>query len=265
MEAALAVLDRSSGTVVAEVGSATVTWGDVADSIRSMPPIVGSVPFQQLYQRAAAQVMQVQALALLATQSGLDKDPIVQRRLKNAADQALAGEYMRRSLAPNITDKALRAVYDGAVAGKPGPEEVDARIIMVDSEDEATALIQRLQKGADFPQLARESSKDGTAENDGELGYARLDMLAPEIGSVVFALAPGQMTAFPVRSGNSWFILKVESRRQPPPPSFEVARTPLEQDVIHAGVPELRRMALQAVAIRYYGLAGKKQPVETPK
>ena len=265
LTAALAELDRSRTTIVAEVGSRAVTWGDIADAIRAMPRIVSTIPFQQLYQSAAVQVMQQKALALRAEAAGLEKDPLVQRRLKNATDEALANEILRRSLAPNITEPALRGVYDGVIAGKPGPDEVRPRIIMVDTRDEATALIQRLQDGGDFAALARQFSKDGTAANGGDLGYIRLDLLAPEIGAVAFALGIGQMTSFPVRSGNLWCIIRVDSRRQVSAPSFEEARAALEQDVIHAGVPELKRLALKDAAVTYYGLAGKKPPPQRPQ
>ena len=265
LNAALTELDRSAATVVAEVNERPVTWGDVADTIRAMPTIVSAIPFQQLYQNATVQVMQQKALVQIGETTGLDKDRVVQRRMKNAAEQVMASEVLRRSLAPNITDQALRAVYDGVIAGKPGADEVQARIIMVDTKEEAIGLIQQLQVGGDFSALARRLSKDGTASSGGELGYAKLDMLAPEIGSVMFALAPGQMTAFPVRSSNSWFIIKIEGRRQPPTPSFAEARPALERDIIHAGMPELMRMALQPATVKYHGLAGKKQTDEPPK
>jgi peptidyl-prolyl cis-trans isomerase C len=264
LQALTAELDRSAGTIVAEIGPRLVTWGDVANAIRAMPPIAGGVPFPALYQRVAMQLMQQQALALRGQTSGLDKDPVVQRRMQNAADDALATEVLRRSLAPNLTDKALRETYAALVAGKPAPEEVQARVIMVDTQDEAVGLIHRIQAGAEFATLAREFSKDGTARNGGDLGYARLDMIGPELGSVMFALAPGQMTAYPVRSQNAWFILRVESRRQPPAPTFEAARGALEQDIIHAGAPELMRVALKAAPVTYYGLAGKQATAGKP-
>ncbi|MDR3532126.1 MAG: peptidylprolyl isomerase [Rhodopila sp.] len=264
LHAALAELDRSAATVVAEVGPHIITWGDVADAIRAMPPIVAGLPFPALYQRAVMQLMQQEALALRGQTAGLDKDPVVQRLMRNAADQAMASEVLRRSLAPNLTDKALHETYNALVAGKPAPDEVRARVIMVDTQDEATALIQRLQTGADFAALARDFSKDGTAQDGGDLGYARLDTLSPEIGSVIFALAPGQTTAFPVRSHNEWFILRVDGRRQLPAPTFDAARSALEQDIIHAGTPELMREALMAAPVTYHGLTGKKATGEQP-
>ena len=264
LQAALAELDRSAATVVAQVGTHTITWGDVADGIRAMPSIVGNIPFPQVYQRAAMQLIQQEALVLRGQSAGLEKDPVVRRRMQNAADEAMATEVLRRSLAPNLTDKALRETYNALVAGKPAPEEVEARLIMVDSQEQANTLIQRLQGGADFSALARDFSKDGTAADGGELGYVRLDMLAPEIGSVMFALAPGQTTAYPIRSHNAWFIVRIEGRRQPQAPAFEAARAALEQDIIHAGAPELMREAIKGAPITYFGLTGKKAPDAKP-
>jgi peptidyl-prolyl cis-trans isomerase C len=264
LQAAVAELERSADTVVAEVGPRKITWGDIADAIRAMPAIVGGVAFPALYQRAAMALMQQEAMALHGQTSGLDKDPVVQRRLRNAADQAMATEVLRRSLAPNLTEKALRETYVALVANKPAPEEVQARLIMVDTLEEATGLIKRLQDGASFAALANDFSKDGTAGNGGDLGYARLDMLSPEVGSVIFAMAPGQITAYPVKSQNKWFILRVEGRRQPPAPTFEAARGPLEQDVIHAGAPLLMQTALKAAPVAYYGPTGKKPADKAP-
>lgn len=249
-------LDRSAGTVVAEVGPHAVTWGDIADVIRSMPPIAGGVPFPVLYQRAATQALEQEALALRGETTGLDKDPVVRRRMRNASDQALATEVIRRSLAPNLTEQALHATYEALVANKPAPEEVDIRLIMVNTKAEATALIGQLHSGAKFAELATKYSKDGTAPNGGELGYARQDVLSPEIGAVAFAMAPGQTTEYPVRSGSAWFIIRVESRRQPTAPTFEAARGPLEQDIIHAGAPFLMQQALKAAPVKFHGAAG---------
>jgi peptidyl-prolyl cis-trans isomerase C len=260
LQAALAELDRSADTVVAEVGPHTITWGNIADSIRAMPPIVGNVPFPALYQRVATQLVEQEALVLRGERAGLDKDPAVRRRQQNAADQALAADVLRRSLAPNLTDQALRETYNTLVAHKPGPEEVRARIIVVESREQADGLIQRLAKGADFAGLAREFSNDGTAADGGDLGYVRLDMVSPEIGSVMFALAPGQATAYPVKSHNLWFIVRVEARRQPPAPTFEAARGALQQDVGHAGAAEVMREAVKLAPVTYYGLTGRQAP-----
>jgi peptidyl-prolyl cis-trans isomerase C len=249
-------LDRLPDTVVADVGPHAVTWGHISDLIRSMPPVAGGMSYPALYQRAVTQLIQQEALVLRAEAIELQEDPAVQRRMRTAAEQALANEMLRRSLMPNLTDRAVRSTYETLVANKPGPDEVRARVILVETQAEATTLIARLQQGADFADLAKAYSKDGTAANGGDLAFARLDMLSPEIGAVMFALAPGQVTQYPVRVRNGWFIIRVEERRQPAPPSFEDARGALEQDIVRAGAPVLMQEALKAAPVHYHGMAG---------
>lgn len=259
LSAELTELDRTPGTVVAEVGNRTVTWADIADVIRSWPTVVAGAPFQQLYQAAAMQMMQERALAIRAEKVGLDKDPQTERRVRNAIDDALSQELLRRSLAANVAPKALKAVYDGVVAGKPGPEQAHVHIIVTDTAPEASDLIYRLGQGASFDETARAMSKDGTASNGGDLGFVTVDQLSPEVGAVAFSLAVGQTTAYPVKSGNHWFIVRVDERRQAGTPSFKDAEVALQRDVMHAGVDALRAQALKAVPVSYYGLAGKRE------
>ncbi|HQT76381.1 MAG TPA: peptidylprolyl isomerase [Rhodopila sp.] len=263
LDAALAELDRSADTIAAEVGSRAITWADVADRIRAMPEVVSAIAFPDLYKQAALQLMHEAALAAYGRSLHIDKDAATRRRLAVAIDKALADEVLRRSLAPNVSDQSLHQLYNAYVANKPGPDEVRARLIMVDTQDKADELIKRLQAGASFADLARAFSQDGTARNGGDLGFARLDMLTPELGAVMFALAPGQMTQYPVRSNNRWFIIRVEERRQPPAPAFDAIKRVLERDVIRAGVPQLLQAAEKVTPVRYYGLTGK-EPAASP-
>jgi parvulin-like peptidyl-prolyl isomerase len=68
------------------------------------------------------------------------------------------------------------------------------------------------------------------------------------------------MTQYPIKTHNGWIILRVEGRRQPLAPTFDAARSALEQDIIHAGAPELMREALKTAPVSYYGMVGKKTP-----
>jgi len=260
LQAEVAELERSPNTIAAEVGGYAVTWGDVADAIRQLPPTLAGVPYATLYQNVTLRLAQEEAVVLLGLKEHLDKDPFVQRRMHWAANQAFADAVLRKAIAPKITDQALHDVYDKLIAGKPGPEEVQARVIMVTTRADATSLIQQLQAGADFATLARQFSKDGSAQNGGDLGYARLDMLDQALGAVMFALSPGQTTAYPVEVNNRYFIIRVEGRRQPPPPAFDQVRGALEQDILHVGIPELMQAALKTAQVKYFGVAGKPVP-----
>jgi peptidyl-prolyl cis-trans isomerase C len=247
----LAALAHSPDLVVADVGADTVTWGDIADSLHAMPRVVLGIPFEQLYQTATLQVMARKALAQVAASHGVDNEAAVARRMRSAAEDVLASEYLRRSLQPAVSDEALRPVYEREVAPKIIVDEVRARIIMVTSSEEACGLIAQLDAGADFGELAMKYSKDGTAPQGGDLGFVRLQALAPELGAVIFALAPGQIARYPVRSGAWWFVVRVEGRNQKGAPAFAQAREDLGRDVMNARIPELKLAAMREVDVKF--------------
>ena len=93
-------------------------------------------------------------------------------------------------------------------------------------------------------------SKAPNASHGGDLGYASFDALAPEIAPVIFALSPGQVSPYPVRSPAGWFVIRVEGRRQRGTPTFDEARPGLErgleaeaaESTIHAVLSHIKVM-----------------------
>lgn len=250
--------EKSAGTVVAEVDGRAVTLGDVGDAIKELPANLAARPFADLFPSVLAKLVRQQALVIRAHQQGLDEDPAVQRKVKAAADQALANELLHHEIARTITEQALLDRYNKDIAGKPGPEEAHVRVIMTPTREAATALIAELRSGADFATVAKRSSQDTTASIGGDLGYVQLGGLNAEVGAVAFSLQPGQFTPFPVSSAGAWFIVKVEDRRQLGTPTFAAVRDRLEQTMLREGVPDVVTKALAGVTVREYNMSGKE-------
>ena len=220
-----------------------ITKGDIADSLRAMPVSLASLGYKALFTRAMDELLRQRLAAASAQTVGIDKDPKVLRHEKSAMERVLAEAWVDREADAAVTDKALRTRYDRDIAGKPGPEEVRARVILVATEAEARDLIARLQAGADFADLARQYSKDMSANEGGDIGYAPLSALSGEVGAVLFAMSPGQVTAYPVRSLPGYFVLRVEGRRQRATPTFEEARATLASELRReAGAEALRAL-----------------------
>lgn len=250
-------LERGASVVVAEVDGRAITLGNISDAIRDLPPSQAALPFDAVYPGIVERLIREQALVIRAQRNGLDDDATVRRRIKAATDHTLANELLHRAIAPNITEAMLLDRYNRDIVGKPGPEQVHGRAIMVATEKEGRDLIKELQAGADFATVARRASKDTTAATGGDLQFMQLEDLTPEIGAVLFALQPGQMTAYPVRSGAAWFILKTEERRALPAPTFSASRERIRQVLLREGVAAVVREALSGVVAREYSIVGK--------
>jgi peptidyl-prolyl cis-trans isomerase C len=249
---------KSANSIVAEVDGRAVTLGDVQDAIAELPATVRSLPFADLFPRVQERLVRQQALVIRAQRQALDEDPAVRRQAKAASERVLANALLEAEVSRSITEAALLERYNKDVAGKPGPEEVHVRVIMMPTEQEAIDIIGELRGGADFAALAKRSSADISASAGGDVGFVARDKLTPEIGAVVFSMQPGQFTPFPVRSVGSWFVLKVEARRRQSTPAFSVAREDLRQAMLREGVQVVANAAMANVTIRVFDFTGKE-------
>jgi peptidyl-prolyl cis-trans isomerase C len=242
--------------IVAKVNGQVIHLSDVQMAARDLPPNARGLPAPTLYPMLIDQMIDGKALAIEAHAAGLDKDPAVQRQIEAATERVLQTAMLTKAVGPTITDDALRARYQADVAGKPGEEEVHARHILVDNEDLAKKIIAELKKGADFAALAKQYSKDPSADHNGDLGFFRKDEMVPEFSAVAFALKPGQISDTPVHTQFGWHVIQVLERRQAPPPTFEQARDELRQKAIREGIQQALAVARTKVTVEKFNLDG---------
>jgi len=134
-------------------------------------------------------------------------------------------EMMRSQL---ISEK----VFEKVVPPPPATvEQVHARHILVKTEEEARQVLERLKKGEDFAQLARELSTDPTTKDKGgDLGFfpRGLSFMPPEVEEAAFSLEPGQISGV-VKSYFGYHIIQVLEKDPAHPLSPEMQRAYKEQ------------------------------------
>lgn len=128
-----------------------------------------------------------------------------------------------------VTDEAMRKVYDEAAKAQKPEEEAHARHILVVGEDEAKAVVKRLEAGEDFVKVATEVSKDPGSPG-GDLGWFTRDKMVKEFSDAAFALEKGKLSA-PVKSQFGWHVIRLEDKRTKPFPAFEQVKDQIERYV----------------------------------
>lgn len=244
--------------VVATVGGQPIHQSEVDDEVRVLPGGSGAASFAQLYIVALRRVIEREALLIRARADDLATNPEILRHMQEAADRVLENAYLQYATAARVTESMLLERYQAEVAGKPGPEEVRARVILVPTEAEAKDIIVRLRAGADFATFAKQSSKDVSAAKGGDLGFMQRDALNPEVGAVVFSLLPGQISPYPVKTPVGWFVLKTEARRSAPTPTFEEVRSRLLAECQRDALGAVVQAALRQAPVQYL-TAGSQQ------
>jgi len=201
----------------------------------TLPPEVGGVPAEQLMQGITEQLVSETALYQKALEEGLDESKEMKNRLAAIRRSALAEAYLTLQLEKRITDASLREQYDAMTKDFEGDKEVNARHILVKTEDEAKALVAQLEKGEDFATLAAEKSTGPSGPNGGSLGWFGKDAMVAPFAEAAFSMEKGGVSA-PVQTQFGWHVIKVEDIRMTEPPAYE------------ALAPRMRAEASQGVA-----------------
>jgi len=140
-----------------------------------------------------------------------------------------------------ITDAAVQAEYDRFVAANGG-KEFRARHILVESEDEAKAIIKSIKGGADFEDTAKRQSKDpGSGANGGDLDWAAAASYVTEFSEAMVKLDKGQMTETPVKSQFGWHVIRVDDVRQAQLPQLAELKPQILQQMQQQQLSEYQR------------------------
>ena len=217
----------ASDPVIARVNGVDIKQSDLAlaeeDVGADMQAASPEAKREHLISYLADIIMVTQA----ADKKNLADNPDFKRRLAFLRNKLMMGFQLQQEAKTALTDEALRQTYDEAVKSMSGQEEVRARHILVESEDEAKAILEQLKGGADFATVAKEKSKDPGAAEGGDLGYFTKDQMVPEFADVAFKMYPGQLSN-PVKTQFGWHVIKVEDKRTRQPPEFEKVKDQIE-------------------------------------
>ena len=129
------------------------------------------------------------------------------------------------------TEAEARAEYDKVKAQASGTE-YRARHILVEKEEDAKKLIADIKGGAKFEDVAKANSKDpGSAENGGDLDFAKPETYVPEFGQAMAKLKKGEMTDTPVKTQFGFHIIKLEETRDAQFPAFDEVKDQLTKSL----------------------------------
>ena len=232
--------------VVARVNGMDILRSEVFALAETLPPQYQQ-QLLQIYPLLVQRLVDFTLANEAGRAAGLAEDDEVKRRLDRLTDQVIREVWIEREVEARITDEAMQASYAAYVAANPPVKEQQARHILVETEEDARAVIGELDGGADFAELAKERSTGPSGPRGGDLGYFTDEQMVPEFSAAASALEPGQYSKDPVQTQFGWHVIKVEDRRDTQPPSFEEIepqlRNELRRDNVESVLTGLREGA----------------------
>ena len=124
-------------------------------------------------------------------------------------------------------EETLRSFYDDNKEIFTNPEQRSAQHILVEERELAESLLEEIQQGADFSELARIHSIDASSKDSGgDLGYFERDIMVPEFDEVVFEMGIGELSEV-VETDYGYHIIRLTEIEPEYSKSFEESREQL--------------------------------------
>lgn len=177
-----------------------------------------------------------------AEKKGLARNSDVQKQIDNARQEILIRAMIRDHLkAHPITDAEVQAEYDRVAAQGGGEKEYRPSHILVETEDEAKAIIAQLKKGAKFEDLAKKSKDPGSAQTGGDLDWNTPGTFVKEFSDAMVKLEKGKYTETPVKSQFGWHVIRLDDVREAKAPPLEQVRPQIQQELERKRVQQLQQ------------------------
>ncbi|MGB1153616.1 MAG: foldase protein PrsA [Paracoccaceae bacterium] len=241
--ASAAQAEPSADTVVASVNGTEITVGHMILVRESLPEQYRNLPNEQLFDGILEQLIQQTLLADLIG----DKDSReIRLTLENDRRLMKASQAVEELSAQAIGEDEIAASYDDRYADADMGMEYDASHILVETEEAAVNLIDKLQAGADFVELAKEFSTGPSGPGGGALGWFGLGMMVPPFEAAVVAMEKGAISS-PVKTDFGWHVIKLNDTRAISAPALDEVRgeiiAELQRVAIERRIDELRQQA----------------------
>jgi peptidyl-prolyl cis-trans isomerase C len=258
--AAALAQEAADDPVVATVNGEELRRSDLEAAAASLPEQYRQMPLPMIYDLLLDRVIDFELLANEAERLELGDEPEVQPALERARADVLRNALVQQRVLESTSEERLRERYEQLKQSDDFMrEEVHARHILLESEEEAQAVIEELQGGADFAALAGERSTDpSAARNAGDLGFFAREQMVDEFAEAAFALEPGEVSPEPVQSQFGWHVIEVMDRRTVEP-SFEETEPQLRQELAREAITSLLAGLREDAEIERFGLDGSPQ------
>jgi peptidyl-prolyl cis-trans isomerase C len=237
---------KAGDGVIATVNGKKIPKGR-ADAIAKAQAAQGHPDSDDLRKQIRENLIQGEVLVQEALKKGFDKKPEVRTQIDLASQNVLINAYVTDYIATHpVSDEALKKEYD-TVRTQLGDKEYKARHILVDKEDEAKAIIEKLKKGEKFEDLAKDSKDPGSKEHGGDLNWSAPGSYVKPFSDALTKLEKGKYTETPVKTDFGYHVILLEDTRDLKVPAFDEVKPQLvqrmQQQIIEKHFADLRSKA----------------------
>ena len=235
----------TADTVVATVNGVEIKLGHMLMVRAGLPEQYQQMPDTVLWDGILDQLIQQE---VLAQQPEAVETNRVKLALENERRALIASERLAVLSEGVATDEAVEAKYAELFGSVEPRLEYNANHILVETEEEAAALVAELEGGADFEALAKEKSTGPSGPSGGALGWFGEGQMVAPFEQAVMELEVGAVSG-PVQTQFGWHVIKLNETREQGAPALEEVREQIAGQIEQEGVQAMIKEYVDAADV----------------
>lgn len=219
--------------ILATVQGNAITESDIDATIASLGSRGEGYNNPQGRQMILEQAINKKLLVLDAEKNLYEYDNEFKAELAKIKEELLANFAIKKALENiSVTDEEVKNEFDKNSDKFKKDESVAASHILVDTEEKAKELIEKIQNGEiSFEDAARENSSCPSGQNGGSLGEFTRGQMVSEFDTACFSMEVGKISE-PVKTQFGYHIIKVTAKNEAQQMSFDEVKDSLKQQMV---------------------------------
>ena len=202
--------------ILAKVGGITVSESEVNEMIASLRQRGQNYDNAQGREMILEQLISNKLLLLDAKKNMYEYNAEFKAQMEKVKEDMLISFAMAKTFeaVKPATEEEIQKFYEENKSNFISGESVNASHILVDSEELANELLEKISKGEiSFEDAARENSSCPSSENGGSLGEFTRGQMVPEFDEAAFSMVAGEVKG-PVKTQYGYHLIKVNSKNE---------------------------------------------------
>jgi peptidyl-prolyl cis-trans isomerase C len=211
----LLLLALNNAKTLAKVEDKIITDDDLQARLDSMPSQY--IPFYSSAEgkkKLLTQLVNEKLLYLQAKKNNYEKNTEVADLIAKASEEIITNYYLKKQMDNvSVSNKEIEDYYAGHKTDFSVNEQVRASHILVKTETEAAKIIQEIDAGKSFEELALAYSTCPSSKKGGDLDFFSKGQMVKPFEDAAFALSKDTISKTPVETQFGWHVIKVTDKK----------------------------------------------------
>lgn len=207
--------------VAAKVNDHIISAQDVLNVINTLPQNIKKKPLPEIYPKVVNELINQYLITKQAYNEKLDLDQKVINLVKKSQDKILAKYWLNNYIKNETKEEKIKTFYNNYLKSFQKYKEANASHILVKNNEEARAIIKKINNKSKFSELAKTHSTGPSGKNGGNLGWFGPGQMVKEFEQATFSLEKGEISQEPVKTKFGFHIIKLNDIRDAKPKKLD--------------------------------------------